>query len=95
MNSREQYLQLRIQKLNTMLENADRMIRRLIEDAEMTESIGCAFALDLGAELESIRQLSSDHYRAAAQCVEGALEAHWNEGLDAMRGIGLEEEKAP
>lgn len=87
MNSREQYLQLRIQKLNTMLENADVMIRRLIEDAELTESIGCAFAFDLGVELEGLRKLGvhSSGYENGCDCIEGTLVENWNQAVKGLK----------
>jgi hypothetical protein len=58
MNTREQYLKARVNMLEKnvmLLMNENRF---LVGDAILTESVGCAFAWDLGASMSPERTLA-------------------------------------
>jgi hypothetical protein len=73
MNAREQYLQARVRRL-------EELVAFLAADIEFTESVGAAFAFDLGQRVFDDLPYIEQVWLAAD------LLANWDTAMKAMRG---------
>jgi hypothetical protein len=92
-NNRENALRLRNRKLEQQNAALLMTLERLIDDLELTESVGCAFAWDFVStirehEKQSLLIGSDPAYNGFTEAMEGIhadTERKWNEAIEASK----------
>lgn len=88
MNTKEQYLSRRVKELEARLQASMVVIDHLIQDLEMTESVGAAFAFELGSTLLSVTEkwdgLVNNLPVDAVEMVDGSMSSGWDEAVKAL-----------
>ena len=82
MNSREQILAKRVAALEARLQASMVVIDHLIKDLELTESVGAAFAWDLGRKTENREKYDLDEVTLGE--IDNFCLNQWDEAVAAL-----------